>query len=277
MGTSTRNKGQSGHTPLIPSWLDEDELDKGVEMPDQDNHPTAYDLPPISEDADPNRFRGPRTTFTQYLTGKGRDKSAMRKAVSRYVRRSLGGSGNATKRLGAARGSTARLFGVLNTLSGSGGVQEIARQLSLDSIQSLSATKFFLSIASFICPDGGPNDEGMVRSAYFDTIADNQDLVDKPIETLTSEECVLVLQHFMCKVIMEHVMNDIANKLIVLPDDVDLVIQIEDDVEQMIKQSVSDAFVEVQLSNTDVTDSEAQKITDQVYIKIYSILESLGD
>ena len=24
MGTSTRNKGQSGHTPLVPSWLEED-------------------------------------------------------------------------------------------------------------------------------------------------------------------------------------------------------------------------------------------------------------
>jgi hypothetical protein len=23
MGTSTRNKGQSGHTPLVPSWLEE--------------------------------------------------------------------------------------------------------------------------------------------------------------------------------------------------------------------------------------------------------------
>ena len=166
---------------------------------------------------------------------------------------------------------------MLNTLYSGGGVREIARQLSLDNLEGLSATVFFLRIAEFVCPDGGPNDEGMARSAYFDAIAENISILDKPTEALTSEECTSILQHFMCKVIMEHIVNDIANKIIVLPKDIDTVSHIEDDVEQMIKQSVADDFVEVNKNDGVITNTKAQEITDAVYQETYEILEGLGD
>lgn len=262
MGTSTRNKGQSGHTPLVPSWLEED----GQFVPDQ----------PIPQNGDENRFRGPRGSFTRYILSGGRDSSSLKKAISHYVSHSLGGSARATTRLGAARGSTARLYGILSNLPG-GSATEIANKLSLGSIEGLPASEFFIKITSFICPDGGPNDEGMARSAYYDAIADCPGLYEKSIERLTNEECELVLQNFMSKIVLEHLMNDIANKTITLPNDIDEVSKIEEKVEQMIKQSVSDAFVEVRNSNIKITNDEAQNITDSIYQKTYDILEGMGD
>ena len=267
MGTSTRNKGQSGHTPLVPSWLEGDSMAVGEEVQTE----------PIPSEGDVNRFVGPRATFTKYVFGGGRDGSSMRNSISQYVSRSLGGSTRATTRLGSARKSTARLYGVLNTLSGNGGVRELARQFSINNLEGLSASEFFVQIASFICPDGGANDEGMARSAYFDTIADNPELFEKSTEELTVDECISVLQNFMCKVVMEHVMNDIANKTIMLPDDIDEVSHIEGLVEQLIKQSVFDACVEVQQSNVQMTNGKAQGITDSIYQKTYEILEGQGD
>ncbi len=267
MGTSTRNKGQSAHTPLVPAWLD-DEQESAVQ-PDGE----AIPIPP---DGDENRFRGPRTTFTQYINGGGRDGGSMRKTVSRYVGRTLGGSTNATKRLGSARKSTASLYDVLQTLSGGGGIRSIEQDYSIDNLEGLSAKEFFTRIAVFVCPDGGPNDEGMARSAYFEVISEFPDFENKSPENLSGEECQEVLQRYIGKVIMEHIVNDIANKIIVLPDSISSVSDIEGSIEQMIMMNVSDAFAVVN-EEVNVTNSRAQNIVDRVYHKIYDLLESMGD
>ena len=82
MGTSTRNKGQSGHTPLVPSWLEEGG-DDGREGQN------AGEIKAIPPDGDINRFTYLRGTFTKYISGGGRDGSSMRNSVSQYVSRSL--------------------------------------------------------------------------------------------------------------------------------------------------------------------------------------------
>lgn len=271
MGTSTRNKGQSGHSPLVPSWL---EGEGNISSADGSATQTSDTV--IPQDADPNRFRGPRTSFTYFINSGGRYTNSARNGISNYISRSLGGSSKATQRLGSARGSTARLHSVLNVLSSGGGIQEIARQLSIDNLEGLHAKQFFLKIAEFICPDGGPNDEGMVRSSYFEVISD-PNLATKTTEQLSAEECESVLKNFMSRIIMEHILNDIGNRIIVLPDDIDTVSHIEDTVRQIIKQDVSDAFVEVHSSNNRVTNDVAQSITDRIYQRTYELLEGLGE
>ena len=269
MGTSTRNKGQSGHTPLVPSWLDEGTNGEVT--------PEYTGMKPIPPDGDINRFTGSRKAFTQYVSGGGRDGSSMRRTVSRYVNHALGGSTRATTRLGSARSSTARLYGVLNNLSGAGGVREVAHQLSINNLEGLPASEFFIKIATFVCPDGGTNDEGLVRSAYYDSITDNVDLYGKKTEELTADECSAILENFMGKVILEHIMNDIANQIITLPDDIEQVSHIEGLVEQHIKQSVSDACAEVKQNQMQMTNGRAQEITDSIYQKTYEILERKGE
>lgn len=281
MGTSTRNGGQNGHNPLVPTWLEGDPVPGGTDpivVPAQPPHITPQ-LPtqPIPPDADPNRFRGPRTSFAHFSSGGGRDSSSMRRGVAHYVSRSLGGSSNATKRLGSSRASTARLYGVLHTLSGPGGLREIARLLSIESLEGLKAAEFFIKVAQFICPDGGTEDEGISRSAYYDTVADNPDLMNKPTEKLTQEEIDSVLQKYMSKVVMQQIMNGIANNSIRFSDTLDEIAHIEDAVEQLIEQSVSDAFVQVRRDNIELTNEKAKEITDRVYMATFGILERVGD
>lgn len=92
MGTSTRNKGQSGRTPLVPSWLEEIGTD-------EEEGKNVDEIKPIPPSGDINRFTGPRGTFTKYLSDGGRDGSSMRNSISQYVSHSLGGSSRATTRL----------------------------------------------------------------------------------------------------------------------------------------------------------------------------------
>lgn len=284
MGTSTRNRGQTGHNPLVPTWLESDPVPvrpEQVETPAQPMPNTSQQLiepiQPIPPDADPNRFRGPRTSFTHFTSGGGLDCSPMRRGISHYVSRSLGGSSNATKRLGSSRMSTARLYGVLRTLTGSNGLREVAKLLSIENLEGLQAAEFFIKVAQFVCPDGGPEDEGISRSAYFDTVADNPDLLNKPIENLTQEEIDSVLQRFMSKVVMQQIMNGIANNVIRFSKTLEEIAHIEAAVEQLIEQSVADAFAQVHRDDTELTNEKAKEITDRVYMTTFEILERTGD
>ena len=282
MGTSTRNSGQSGHNPLVPTWLDNSvplNPSQPVIAPWQPpvNPSQPLQPQPIPPNADPNRFRGPRTSFTHFVSGGGRNSSSMRNGVSAYVRRSLGGSSNATKRLGSSRTSTARLYRILHTLSGPGGFQQIARLISLETLEGLPASDFFIRLALFVCPDGGPEDEGISRSAYCDVLADNPEIMGKATEDLTKDEIDSIFQRYMTKVVMQQIMNGIANNSIRFSETLEQISNIEDAVEEFIGQRVSDACAELKHDNTEMTIERAKEITDRIYQKVFEILEGAGD
>ena len=271
MGTSTSNRGPNGHTPLVPSWLEEDNTNQSAGV---DSQP-GVSLP-IPQNADANRFRGPRASFTYYANSSGRDVGSAKRGISNYVSRSLGGSRSALQHLGSARSSTAKLHGVLNILSSGDGVREVARMLALDNLERLPAKQFFIRIAEFICPDGGPNDEGLARSEYFDVISEPE-LAGKTTEELTKEDCESVLKNMMSRVITEKIENDVARQNLFLPGTVDEVSEMEDTILQMIRQDVADAMTEARASNQEITSKFAQEATDKIYQSTFALLEGLGD
>lgn len=85
-------------------------------------------IPPTG---DAERFTAPRGEFTRYINSGGRDSSLGRKSVSNYIRNSLGGSSNATQRMGAARSSTARLLNIAGAFA-SGGARAVEQYLSIE-------------------------------------------------------------------------------------------------------------------------------------------------
>lgn len=100
---------------------------------------------------------------------------------------------------------------------------------------------------------------------------------DKPTENLSQEEIDSVLQRYMSKVVMQQIMNGIANNAIRFFDTLDGIAHIEDAVEQLIEQSVSDAFAQVRRDNTELTNEKAKEIMDRVYMTTFEILEGVGD
>ena len=287
MGTSTRNIGQNGHNPLIPTWLECDPLptpeyttpEEIGAVPEQHGQPQQSIIPEmkIPPEADPNRFRGSRVSFTHFVNGGGRNSRSLKNSVANYIRRSLGGSTNATKRLGVARTNTAGLYGILHTFVETDGLQRVAQFLSLETLKGLPASRFFIRLAEFICPDGGPEDEGISRSAYYDTLADNPEIMGKSTENLTKDEINSIVQRYMTKVVMHQVLNGIANKFIRLPDKLEEITHIEDAVEQLIAQSVSDACAQVEQEHGEMTNERAKEITDRIYLKVFQILERVGE
>ena len=153
MGTSTSNPGQKGGTPLVPSWLDD------------------VDFPPQAQP--PDRFSTPRADFTRFIndnrSGSGGSARHLNRAASRYVRNSLGGSSNATARLGAARTTAVRMFSVFNSII-TRGVDVTQGTFKLGDIIGKKASEALLMIGEFVCPDGGSTDEGIARDSYVEAI-----------------------------------------------------------------------------------------------------------
>lgn len=88
---------KKGKTPLVPTRLDGPDAKKQLNVEESELNTVLVGAP--------NRFTQPRGEFTRYINSAGQDTGMVRKSISNYIRNSMGGSGNATRRLGAARGT----------------------------------------------------------------------------------------------------------------------------------------------------------------------------
>lgn len=259
MGTSTSNSGQSGKTPLVPSWLDDSDS----------NHQTDQ-----SQQGDPKRFTAPRSNFTRYINSGGTGSGSLRRATSNYVRQSLGGANKATTRLGSARNTTIQLFSVFNSFVNRG-VAETSRYYKLGDIIGKNATDVLLRIIDFVCPDGGNTEEGIARASYIEALSTMPDWGDKNIESLTASEFLAFIEIYMTNVIEERLVNDIGNKLFSLPQNVAQVESIQMQLKDYIRGAVSDSVSMLSIDIRSIEASQTKSIVDSIYRTAYNILSEL--
>lgn len=270
MGTSTHNGGQKGGTPLVPSWLQQPDDNLQNEMPPGIN---GNQIPPIGESG---RFTAPRGEFTRYINSGGRDGSLGRRGVSNYISKSLGGSSNATRRMGAARSSTARLLNIAGAFA-SGGARAVEQYLSIENLSYKTASEAFIAITDFICPDGGPQDEGIARSAYISAIEESPEIASIRFEDLTAEQIMVIVERTMANAIFCRITNDIGNKVILLPQDRttsdSIIVQMKD----FVKGSISDAVANLDIKAGNIRQGDSLRIVDQVYKEAFDIMVSAGE
>ena len=254
MGTSTHNGGQKGGTPLVPSWL---------QQPDENmqNETSGTQIPPMGN---ADRFTAPRGS------------SLGRKSVSNYISKSLGGSSNATQRMGAARSSTARLLNIAGAFA-SGGARAVEQYLSIENLSHKTASEAFIAITDFICPDGGPQDEGIARSAYISAIEESPEIATIKFEDLTAEQIMIIVERTMANAIFSRITNDIGNKVILLPQDRttsdSIIVQMKD----FVKGSVSDAVANLDIRAGNIRQGDSLRIVDHVYKESFDIMVSAGE
>lgn len=254
MGTSSRNMGQKGHSPLVPSWLEEG---GSGEISD-----------PIPENGDTERFSKPRGNMTRYAVSGG--ERNLQKAVSRYVRHASGGVENAVKRLGSARNSTATLVGVWGSFS-RGGVVGVQDFLKTYNLIGKTADEAFRAITDLICDDGGPTNEGIVRDAYLEALAESTDLRNVNFEDLKSGQIMDLLQGMITNIIMEKLINDVANKILFVPDSLKKAGKVKKRIKGYIKGVVSDTFSKLDIKAENIRADQSHQVADRVYTQVYLI------
>lgn len=270
MGTSTYNRGQKGGTPLVPSWLDQ------LDTSPQNENELGTDSSQIPPVGNMDRFKIPRGEYTRYINSGGRNSGLGRKSVSNYIRNSLGGSSNATQRMGSARSSSARLLNVVGVFA-SGGARAVEQYLSIEDLSQKTASDAFIAITDFICPDGGPQDEGIARSAYISAIEESPEIATIKFEDLTSEQIMVIVERTMTNAIFNRITNDIGNKIILLPQDSNISERLIVQMKGFVKGAVSDAVINLDIKANNIRQGDSLRIVDQVYKTAFDIMISAGE
>lgn len=266
MGTSNSNPGQKGSTPLVPSWLEDGNIGNDQNLQDKP-------IPPI---ADNDRFRVPRGDFTRYVNSSGRSSGNLHRAVSGYVNSSLGGPKNAVMRLGAARASSERLISILNGISRSS-LNSTLVEHGLGELIGKTTNEILWGLIDYVCPDGGSTDEGIARSSFIETISTLKELGITDITQMNEEQFLALTESYFSNVIMGRLINDIGNKAISLPDNIETVEVIENQIGSFIRGAVSDAIANLNVKISDIAPSESRRIVENIYETSYKILGAIYD
>lgn len=252
MGTSTAYGGPGGGTPLVPSWLGSDDDAGGPAPPPipptgapADDPASPVPLPPvrpaIPTSADSSRFTAPRSNFTRFAHSGGSDRASLGRAVSGYVSKSSGGARQAAQRMGASRGSGARLLGFLADVQVRGATEAL-RSLDLEGLAGRPIDEVFMGLADYICPNVGTVDEGIAREAFIETIVDLSTLGVTDLDALSPDQMQTVFELYATHAIEARLCNDIGTKLVTAPADPQVALRVQSQLRDFIRNGVSDAL-----------------------------------
>jgi len=288
MGTSSGFGGQSGNSPLIPSFLGDEgappALDPNVppaDVPAPDAAPPAQppappQRPPIPPIGDPGRFSAARNNFSRFAGSGGRDRASLGRAVSHYVGSSTGGARGAAARMGSSRGGGARLLGFLSDAATRGAAAAL-RSLNLGALAGRPIEEIFLGLSDYVCPDGGSIDEGIAREAFIETITDLADAGITDLDGLTQDQMQTVFELYATNAIEARLCNDVGTKAVILPSDAREASRVQAQLHDFIQRGVADALTAARGAAAALTPERVFGFVGRIYEQAFGILQIMGD
>ena len=288
MGTSSTFDGQPGSTPLVPSWLGDEnstaEVPDGTESdqqpPDSAVPPPAPPTPPASTPvppiADPTRFSAARNNFSRFARSGGTDRRSLGRAVSHYVGSSTGGARTAAVRMGSSRRTGARLLGILSDVAARGAGAAL-RTLNLSVLAGRPIEEIFLGLIDYVCPDGGSIDEGIAREAFIETIAELAGAGITDLDGLTPDQMQTVFELYATNAIEARLCNDIGRRAITFPSDSLEVAQVQGQLHDFIQRGVADALTAADVAASTLTPERVLEFVGGIYEEAFVILQIMGD
>ena len=210
MGTSASSSGPGGGVPLVPPWVPEPGTDggpaEGAPIPDASKPVVTPQLAP------PARFRDARRQLGQF--SRNGDGIKLRNGLGEYVRRGLGGSNGATRRMGGALARSGALHGVLQSLA-AGTLQPSELGFDAAHLASRPVREIIDRIARLVSPADGTQDaessQKAVNTALSDLL-DNESEADVTALTPTQIDWVLE-RHIVCE-IHQRVQLDVGKSIL---------------------------------------------------------------
>jgi hypothetical protein len=290
MGTSNSYGGSGGDKPLIPSWLP----DGPIPAPPVPSPPPgvapALPIPPVTAPAIPPapllppmpspgesaRFTPARSSFSRFASSGGRDRKSLGRSISRYVSTASGGSRTAAQRMGASRQTSAQLASFLSGAIANG-PREALRSLRLENLAGRPIEEIFLGMMEYVCPEGGTIDDSIAREAFIETIADlaGNGLTD--FDTLNADQLQTILELYAAHAIEARLCNDIGLKAVSLPSSVADAANVQEQLFDFVRRSVSDALTNGLAAVEAMTPDRVLGFVTGVYEQAFAILQSMGE
>jgi hypothetical protein len=238
--------------------------------------PVAPNFPPVPDVGDKSRYTSARSNFTRFVASGGHDRRSLGRAISGYVSRSAGGSRTAAQRLGAARRTSAQLASVLSGAIANG-PRETLRTLNLANLAGRPIEDVFLGLMDYVCPEGGSIDDSISREAFIETIADLAENGITDFDTLNTAQLQTILELYATHAIEARLCNDIGTKAVALPSNVAEAENVQAQLFDFIRRSVSDALTAGLAVVQAMTPEKVLSYITSVYEQAYGILQSIGE
>ncbi len=273
MGTSTSFGGGKNINPLIPTWLADEPNIVTLPIPNTSDPDDSVEEPgivAIPTTLFENRFNGSRRSFTSLVKSGNFDTPSLRKAISSYVSKTAGGSKNAAKRMSSERSAAVRLGSVLASASQIG-IKEVIKNLNLHSLANRSTPEIYAALVDTICNPGGDLDESYARNAYIEAVIEVMEVektldLDKP----NAETVAIIMELFISNTIMNRIMNDVAAKIISLPEDTGIISNMESQLKDFVRGIVSDEVVKANGVFT-------RQTINKLYERSFAVLQGLKE
>lgn len=281
MGTSTAFSGGKNSNPLIPSWLKE-EFQRDISTDPSLKSDTiiekvAFISPESFEQnsiffPDDKRFLIARRNFTSFIKSGGTDHKSMARAISSYVSKTAGSAKKAASRMVPEKKAGARLANILIQARDKG-IREAVKSLNLHMLANRSIFEIYAALVDVICGPGGDLDSSIARSAYEETIVEVLDMEITDLEQPSLDTLTIIMNHFVTNTIFNRIINDIGMKIILLPESIKIVQDIEAQMKDFIRGAVSDALFSI--GKVFVAENLKSKI-DSLYEQSFSVLHALA-
>jgi hypothetical protein len=133
-------------------------------------------------------------------------------------------------------------------------------------------------LGDVFCEPGGGIDEGIVSHAWTETILRIVERGDINIETISSpEQWTVIIQTFIAESICQRIINDIGNKIVAMPQDIEAVNSRERQVRDIVMGSVADAIPPLIEGNNRQPDRVLQAEIQGIYEHAFGFLEQLNE
>lgn len=278
MGTS---KGYSGApSGLVPSWVDD--IAPGAAAADGSGgdgpaSAPAGDSPRIPaagpDTSAAGRLSAAKGNFTRFVRHGDTDK--LRRAVAQYVRNGTGSSQKAARRMGASRAVGTRLLQVIRDVDRQGAVAAL-QKLNLQHLANQPAADVFLAMLETICPPGGRIDEAIARQAMLDAIAKLADAGMGAFVQMTGEQLSEFFQSFVINTIDGRVIADIGEHAIDLPESVEDVEHILEQLHEFVSSCVRGHLGDHFDGLSEQSDEQVKGTVERIYVAAFDLVSAMA-
>lgn len=236
MGTSANRTGPKPSVPLLPDWIDEDDLNGDESNQDQ------VDTEEEEEGQRPsNPYNQSQRGFSQVV--RSGDFSGLERVLKNYVSQAGGGASTAARRMGHSSRAIGRFGGILADIQRNG-LEQMLTRLELKSYADKPALQVLSALMDHVCGTSALLDDVVTRQAYAMTITRLvSDMPDLDLASLTEAQICEMMAIFLEESIVYRLICDVGRSLTTATSNPARAIEVEEKLYQIVNGLVHSRIV----------------------------------
>ncbi|TPO13751.1 Qat anti-phage system associated protein QatB [Mesorhizobium sp. B1-1-5] len=188
----------------------------------------------------------------------------------------MGGSGAAAKVMAPSRRVASGLGQLANDV-GTQGAAEALRPFNLESLAGSPASQVLTALTDVLCPDGGPIDEAIARSAMLETAAELAASGDVPFDALPPPALEAIFLGTIARSITAKLFNELAGGAVKLSSDTATLRSVENTLRDYIQGKVNDVFTASGRALASIPRAQIDSFVTAIYEGAFALLEAFGE